>query len=162
MSLPLRIGACLALLLSLPVVAADNSPMHAQFLPPDDLSLRQEQPDQQQLVQITEYSVVLGSQRQSNQQPIPITSPTVVRLKGKPLSKGADVRQVAIQFDAEGKSLKKPGYDPQTRILSLNYPMAQYSAVMDLLRNGPVYCQFLSYPNGHVWADLHSGAVRLR
>ncbi|AYF90178.1 hypothetical protein SA496_21430 [Pseudomonas sp. JS3066] len=162
MSLPLRIGACLALVLSLPLSAAENTPMHAQFLPPDDLSLRQEQPDQQQLIQITEYSVVLGSQRQSNQQPIPITSPAVLRLKGKPLSKGADVRQVVIQFDVEGKSLKKPGYDPQTRILSLNYPMAQYAAVLDLLRNGPVYCQFLSYPNGHVWADLHSGAVRLR
>ncbi|NWL78484.1 hypothetical protein DM872_16640 [Pseudomonas taiwanensis] len=162
MLLPLRFGACLALLLSLPLAAAENAPMHAQFLPPDDLSLRQEQPDQQQLIQITEYSVVLGSQRQSNQQPIPITSPAVLRLKGKPLSKGADVRQVVIQFDAEGKSLKKPGYDPQTRILSLNYPMTQYAAVLDLLRNGPVYCQFLSYPNGHVWADLHSGAVRLR
>ncbi|MCY1179833.1 hypothetical protein D9M73_202500 [compost metagenome] len=85
-----------------------------------------------------------------------------MRLKGKPLSKGADVRQVVIQFDGEGKSLKKPSYDPQTRILSLNYPMAQYAAVLDLLRNGPVYCQFLSYPNGHVWADLHSGAVRSR
>ncbi|GLZ86632.1 hypothetical protein Pres01_26830 [Metapseudomonas resinovorans] len=162
MLLPSRFGACLALLLSLPLASAENAPMHAQFLPPDDLSLRQEQPDQQQLIQITEYSVVLGSQRQSNQQPIPITSPAVLRLKGKPLSKGADVRQVVIQFDVEGKSLKKPGYDPQTHILSLNYPMAQYAAVLDLLRNGPVYCQFLSYPNGHVWADLHSGAVRLR
>ncbi|WP_342245262.1 hypothetical protein [Pseudomonas sp. OTU5201] len=162
MSSPLRLGAALALILSLPAGAAETPPMHAQFLPPDDLSLRQEQPDQQQLIQITEYSVVLGSQRQSNQQPIPITSPAVVHLKGKPLSKGAELRQVVIQFDVEGKSLKKPSYDPQSRILSLNYPMVQYTAVLDLLRNGPVYCQFLSYPNGHVWADLHSGAVRLR
>ncbi|MDH4561848.1 hypothetical protein [Pseudomonas sp. BN411] len=162
MSAPLRFGAALLLILCLPAGAAENTPMHAQFLPPDDLSLRQEQPELQQLIQITEYAVVLGSQRQSNQQPIPITSPAVVRLKGKPLSKGADVRQVVIQFDGEGKSLKKPSYDPQTRILSLNYPMAQYAAVLDLLRNGPVYCQFLSYPNGHVWADLHSGAVRPR
>ncbi|MNV88870.1 hypothetical protein D3C71_1831120 [compost metagenome] len=106
--------------------------------------------------------MVLGSQRQSNQQPIPIASPTVLRLKGKPLSKGADVRQVVIQFDVEGKSLKKPSYDTGKRILHLNYPLAQYAAVLDLLRNGPVYCQFLSYPNGHVWADLHSGVVRLR
>ena len=162
MPLPLRFGAGLALLLSLSAFAAEIPPMHAQFLPPDELSLRQEPPELQQLIQITEYSVVLGSQRQSNQQPIPITSPAVVRLKGKPMSKGADVRQVVIQFDAEGKSLKKPSYDPATRILSLNYPQAQYAAVLDLLRNGPVYCQFLSYPNGHVWADLHSGAVRLR
>ncbi|MCO6059880.1 hypothetical protein NG726_24875 [Pseudomonas sp. MOB-449] len=161
MSSPLRLGAALLLILSLPAGAAETAPMHAQFLPPDDLSLRQERADQQ-LIQITEYSVVLGSQRHSNQQPIPISSPTLVRLKGKPLSKGADVRQVVIQFDIEGKSLKKPNYDPQSRILSLNYPMAQYPAVLDLLRNGPVYCQFLSYPNGHVWADLHSGAVRLR
>ncbi|BAN50540.1 hypothetical protein [Metapseudomonas resinovorans] len=158
----LRLGAALLLILSLPTVAAETAPLHAQFLPPDDLSLRQEQPELQQLIQITEFSVVLGSQRQSNQQPIPITSPALVRLKGKPLSKGADVRQVVILFDAEGKSLKKPSYDPQSRILSLNYPMAQYAAVLDLLRNGPVYCQFLSYANGHVWADLHSGAVRLR
>ncbi|WP_044873527.1 hypothetical protein [Pseudomonas sp. LFM046] len=162
MPVPLRLGACLVLFLSLPLCAAETAPMHDQFLPPDDLSLRQEQPEQQQLIQITEFSVVLGSQRQSNQQPIPITSPTVVRLKGKPLSKGADVRQVVIQFDAEGKSLKKPGYDAQTRTLSLNYPLAQYAEVLDLLRNGPVYCQFLSYPNGHIWADLHSGSVRVR
>ena len=128
MSAPLRFGAALLLILCLPAGAAENPPMHAQFLPPDDLSLRQEQPELQQLIQITEYSVVLGSQRQSNQQPIPITSPSLVRLKGKPLSKGADVRQVVIQFDGEGKSLKKPSYDPQTRILSLNYPMAQYAA----------------------------------
>ena len=33
---------------------------------------------------------------------------------------------------------------------------------MDLLRNDTVYCQFLSYANGHVWADLHTGAVRSR
>lgn len=162
MPVPLRFGACLALVLSLPLAAAEKPPLHAQFLPPDDLSLRQEQPELQQLIQITEYSVVLGSQRQSNQQPIPISSPTVVRLKGKPLSKGANLSQVVIQFDSEGKSLKKPSYDAQRRVLSLNYPMAQYTAVLDLLRNGPVYCQFLSYPNGHVWADLHSGAVRLR
>lgn len=162
MPVSLRLGACLALSLSLPLEAAELAPMHAQFLPPDDLSLRQETPEQQQLIQISEYSVVLGSQRQSNQQPIPITSPTVLRLKGKPLSKGADVRQVVVQFDAEGKSLKKPSYDTEKRILHLNYPLAQYAVVVDLLRNGPVYCQFLSYPNGHVWADLHSGAVRLR
>lgn len=159
---PLRVGAAFAMLLSLPLSAAENAPMHIQFLPPDDLSLRQEAPEQQQLIQITEYSVLLGSQRQSNQQPIPITSPTVIRLKGKPLSKGADVALVLIQFDGEGKSLKKPSYDPASRILSLNYPLAQFSAVVDLLRHGPVYCQFLSYANGHVWADLHSGAVRVR
>ena len=68
MSAPSRFGAALLLILCLPAGAADNVPMHAQFLPPDDLSLRQEQPELQQLIQITEYSVVLGSQRQSNQQ----------------------------------------------------------------------------------------------
>ena len=56
--------------------------MHSQFLPPDDLAVRQEQPEHQQLLQVTEYSVVLGNQRQSNQQPIPVTSPLLVRLKG--------------------------------------------------------------------------------
>lgn len=95
--------------------------MHARFLPPDDGQLRQEAPEQQQLIQITEYSVVLGNQRQSNQQPIPITTPTLLRLKGKPLSKGATLAQVLIQFDSEGKSLKKPVYDAGTRTLTLNY-----------------------------------------
>jgi hypothetical protein len=33
---------------------------------------------------------------------------------------------------------------------------------VDLLRNEKVYCQFLSYANGHVWADLHTGSVRAR
>ncbi len=149
--------AALVLLSSLPLAAA---PMHAQFLPPDDLSLRKEQPDQQQLLQITDFSVVVGNQRQSNQQPIPVTSSLLVRLKGKALNKGATITQVLLTFDAESKSLKKPAFDEPSKTLTLNYPLGQYRAIMDLLRNDTVYVQFLSYPNGHIWADLHTGAVR--
>ena len=75
----------LLLALSLPLSAA---PLHSQFLPPDDQSLRQEAPTSQQLLQVTDYSVVVGTQRQSDQQPIPITASLQMRLKGKPLSKG--------------------------------------------------------------------------
>lgn len=149
----------LLLLLSMPLAAA---PLHSQFLPPDDLALRQETPEAQQLLQVTDYSVVVGNQRQSNQQPIPVTSPLILRLKGKPLSKGATVSQVLISFDAEGKSLKKPVFDEKRKVLSLNYPTSQYQVILDLLRNNTVYVQFLSYANGHVWADLHTGAVRAR
>ncbi len=151
--------AALVLLSSLPLAAA---PMHAQFLPPDDLALRKEQPDQQQLLQITEFSVVVGNQRLSSQQPIPVTSSVTVRLKGKPLNKGATIGQVLLTFDAESKSLKKPAYDEGSKTLSLNYPLGQYRTIMDLLRNDTVYVQFLTYPNGHIWADLHTGAVRAR
>ncbi|MCY1292525.1 hypothetical protein D9M68_222160 [compost metagenome] len=156
------LAAGLLLALGLPLFAAEQAPMHSQFLPPDDFSLRREAPELQQLIQITEYAVVVGSQRQSNQQPIPVTSPLLLRLKGKPLSQGANVSQVLIHFDGEGKSLKKPSYDAKSRVLTLNYPLAQYQVLIDLLRHGPVYCQFLSYANGHVWADLHTGAQRVR
>lgn len=149
----------LLLLLSMPLAAA---PLHSQFLPPDDLALRQEAPEAQQLLQVTDYSVVVGNQRQSNQQPIPVTSPLILRLKGKPLSKGATVSQVVISFDAESKSLKKPVFDDKRKVLSLNYPSSQYPVILDLLRNNTVYVQFLSYANGHVWADLHTGTVRAR
>ncbi|TDF84608.1 hypothetical protein [Pseudomonas sp. H9] len=149
----------LLLLLSMPLAAA---PLHSQFLPPDDLSLRQEAPEGQQLLQVTDYSVVVGNQRQSNQQPIPVTSPLLLRLKGKPLSKGATISQVVISFDAESKSLKKPVYDDKRKVLSLNYPSSQYPVILDLLRNNTVYVQFLSYGNGHIWADLHTGTVRAR
>ncbi|MEG1082218.1 MAG: hypothetical protein RSD81_23660 [Pseudomonas sp.] len=149
----------LLLLLSMPLAAA---PLHSQFLPPDDLALRQEAPEAQQLLQVTDYSVVVGNQRQSNQQPIPVTSPLILRLKGKPLSKGATVSQVLISFDAESKSLKKPVFDDKRKVLTLNYPSSQYQVILDLLRNNTVYVQFLSYANGHVWADLHTGAVRAR
>ncbi len=161
MSLLIRCCAALLLTLSLPLAAAP-APMHAQFLPPDDLTLRDAQPEQQQLLQVTEYSVVVGSQRQSNQQPIPVTSPLLIRLKGKSLNKGATISQVLVNFDGESKSLKKPVYDEQSKTLTLYYPLAQYRVVIDLLRNDTVYCQFLSYANGHVWADLHTGSVRPR
>ncbi|MDP9529178.1 hypothetical protein [Pseudomonas protegens] len=161
MSLLIRTSAALLLSLSLPLAAAP-APLHGQFLPPDDLTLRDSVPEQQQLLQVTEYSLVIGSQRQSNQQPIPVTSPVWVRLKGKPLNKGATISQVLVNFDGESKSLKKPQYDAKTRTLTLYYPLAQYRAVMDLLRNDTVYCQFLSYANGHIWADLHTGSVRPR
>ncbi|AZD94802.1 MULTISPECIES: hypothetical protein [Pseudomonas] len=161
MSLLIRSCAAFVLILSLPLAAAPV-PMHAQFLPPDDLTLRDAAPEQQQLLQVTEYSVVIGSQRQSNQQPIPVTSPLLVRLKGKPLNKGATISQVLVNFDGESKSLKKPQFDDKTKTLTLFYPLAQYRVVMDLLRNDTVYCQFLSYANGHIWADLHTGAVRSR
>lgn len=161
MSLLIRSSAALLLTLSLPLAAAP-APMHAQFLPPDDLALRDAAPEQQQLLQVTEYSVVIGSQRQSNQQPIPVTSPVLVRLKGKPLNKGATVSQVLLNFDGESKSLKKPQFDDKSKTLTLFYPLTQYRLVMDLLRNDTVYCQFLSYANGHIWADLHTGAVRSR
>lgn len=157
-----KLGAVLALGLCLPLVALAAPPMHSQFLPPDDGNLRQGDPEQQQLLQVTEYSVVLGNQRQSNQQPIPITTPALLRLKGKPLSKGAQLSQVLVSFDAEGKSLKKPSYDDKTRTLSLYYPLSSYPQLLDLLRNGTVYVQFLSYGNGHIWADLHTGAIRAR
>lgn len=150
----------LLLALSLPLSAA---PLHSQFLPPDDLSLRQQAPESQQLLQVTDYSVVVGAQRQSNQQPIPITSSLTLRLKGKPMSKGATLSQVLVTFDGEGgKSLKRPAYDEATRALTLNYPQADYRVIMDLLRNETLYVQFLSYANGHVWADLHTGTVRTR
>ncbi|MDH0729931.1 hypothetical protein N5F23_19475 [Pseudomonas sichuanensis] len=150
----------LLLAVSLPLSAA---PLHSQFLPPDDLALRQEAPTSQQLLQVTDYSVVVGTQRQSDQQPIPITSSLQMRLKGKPLSKGSTIGEVLINFDGEGgKSLKKPAYDDKRRTLTLNYPMADYRVIMDLLRNETLYVQFLTYANGHVWADLHTGTVRTR
>ncbi|MGE8409839.1 MAG: hypothetical protein ACN6QH_22695 [Pseudomonas sp.] len=149
----------LLLCLSLPVAAA---PLHSQFLPPDDLTVRQETPENQQLLQVTHYSVVVGNQRQSSQQPLPITSSLTMRLKGKPLSQGATIAQVLISFDGEGKSLKKPAYDSDSRTLTLNYAPAQYQVILDLLRNDTVYVQFLSYPNGHIWADLHTGTLRAR
>ena len=148
------------LAVSLPLSAA---PLHSQFLPPDDLALRQEVPAAQQLLQVTDYSVVAGIQRQSDQQPIPITSSLLLRLKGKPLSKGATISQVLVNFDGEGgKRLKTPAYDDKARTLTLSYPMANYRVIMDLLRNETLYVQFLSYANGHVWADLHTGTVRTR
>ncbi|MCI9878170.1 hypothetical protein [Pseudomonas atacamensis] len=151
--------AALLLSLSLPLSAA---PMHSQFLPPDDLTLRDAEPEQQQLLQVSEYSVVVGAQRQSNQQPIPVTSSLLIRLKGKSLNKGASISQVLVSFDGESKSLKKPAYDDNSKTLTLFYPLAQYRVVMDLLRNDTVYVQFLSYANGHIWADLHTGAIRPR
>ncbi|WP_434766701.1 hypothetical protein [Pseudomonas triticicola] len=159
MRLLIRSLAALLLCLSLPLSAA---PMHSQFLPPDDLTLRDADPEQQQLLQVSEYSVVVGAQRQSNQQPIPVTSSLLIRLKGKSLNKGASISQVLVSFDGESKSLKKPAYDDKSKTLTLFYPLAQYRVVMDLLRNDTVYVQFLSYANGHIWADLHTGAIRPR
>jgi hypothetical protein len=159
MRLFVRSLAALLLIFSLPLSAA---PMHSQFLPPDDLTVRDAEPEQQQLMQVTDYSVVVGAQRQSNQQPIPVTSPLLIRLKGKSLNKGATITQVLVNFDGESKSLKKPVYDDKSKTLTLFYPQAQYRVIIDLLRNDTVYVQFLSYANGHIWADLHTGAVRSR
>ncbi|WP_435037992.1 hypothetical protein [Pseudomonas neuropathica] len=159
MSLSIRSLAALFLIFSLPLSAA---PMHSQFLPPDDLTVRDAEPEQQQLMQVTDYAVVVGAQRQSNQQPIPVTSPLMIRLKGKSLNKGATFTQVLVNFDGESKSLKKPVYDDKGKTLTLFYPQAQYRVIIDLLRNDTVYVQFLSYANGHIWADLHTGAVRSR
>ena len=150
--------AAIALLTCLPLAAA---PMHGQFLPPDEQALREGDP-QQQLLQVTAYSVVMGNQRLSNQQPIPVTAPMLLRLKGKPLNKSAILTQVLITFDGESKSLKRPTFDAQAGTLTLTYPLSQYRILLDLLRNDTVYVQFLSYPNGHIWADLHTGSVRAR
>lgn len=97
MSLLFRSAAVSLLLASLPLAAAPVATplLHGQFLPADDLQLRSEVPEQQQLMLVTSYSVVVGSQRQSNQQLILVTSPLLVRLKGKPMSQGATVRQAA-------------------------------------------------------------------
>jgi hypothetical protein len=152
--------AALAILFSLPLAAA---PLHSQYLPPDDQALRQGEPEQQQLLQVTEYSIVAGNERLSNQQPIPVTAPLLLRLKGKALNKGATLSQVLITFDGESKSLKKPAYDDDTKTLALNYPLSMYRSLVDLLRNETVYVQFLTYANGHIWADLHTVAtVRTR
>ncbi|MNU03403.1 hypothetical protein D3C72_2474190 [compost metagenome] len=53
-------------------------------------------------------------------------------------------------------------FDGKSKTLNLNYPLSQYRVILDLLRNDTVYVQFLSYGNGHIWADLHTGAVRAR
>ena len=164
MSFLLRSAALGVMLTSLPLAAAPTvAPLlHAQFLPVDDLQLRAEKPEQQQLMLVTSYSVVVGNQRQSNQQPIPVTSPLMIRLKGKSLNKGAIISQVVLNFDAESKSLKKPVFDDKSKTLTLSYPVAQYRVIVDLLRNDTVYVQFLSYANGHIWADLHTGVVRTK
>jgi hypothetical protein len=155
----LVLPALLMLACSMPLAAA---PLHEQYLPPDDQGLRQGEPEQQQLLQVTEFSLVAGNQRLSNQQPIPVTAPVTLRLKGKPLSKSATLSLVIVTFDAESKSLKRPTFDEQTHVLTLSYPLNQYRVLMDMLRNDQVYVQFLTYPNGHVWADLHTGAVKVR
>ena len=115
-----------------------ESPMHARFLPPDDGQLRQEAPEQQQLIQITEYSVVLGNQRQSNQQPIPITTPTLLRLEGQAAEQGRDpgpgadpVRQRRQEPEEAGLRCRDP--HPHAQL-----PLAQYPALLDLLRNQTV------------------------
>ncbi|MCD5992922.1 hypothetical protein KDX38_24775 [Pseudomonas sp. CDFA 602] len=156
-------GAMALVLLSVLALAAPVSaaPMHEQYLPPDDLSLRAGEPEQQQLLRVTDYTIIAGNQRQSNQQPIPVTSPLLLRLKGKSLNKGATIAEVLVHFDGgDNKSLKKPSYDEATRTLTLYYPLAQYRILVDLLRNEKVYCQFLSYANGHIWADLHTTPAR--
>lgn len=156
------IVAAIALLTCLPLVAASApGPLHEQFLPPDEQALRVGDP-QQQLLQVTSYSVVMGNQRLSNQQPIPVTAPILLRLKGKALSKDAKLAEVLITFDGESKSLKRPAFDAASGTLALTYPLSQYRILLDLLRNDTVYVQFLSYSNGHVWADLHTGNVRAR
>ncbi|MBF7141915.1 MULTISPECIES: hypothetical protein [Pseudomonas] len=151
--------AVILLACALPLAA---DPMHSQYLPPDEQGLRAEAPEQQQLFQVTEFSVVAGNQRLSNQQPIPVTAPVTLRLKGKPLVKGGTLTQVIVSFDAESKSLKRPTLDENSHTLLLAYPLAQYRVLMDMLRNDQVYVQFLAYPNGHVWADLHTGSVKAR
>ncbi|WP_263262711.1 hypothetical protein [Pseudomonas sp. RIT-PI-S] len=151
--------ALILLACSLPLAAA---PMHEQYLPPDEQGLRGGTPDQQLLLQVTEFSLVAGNQRLSNQQPIPVTAPVTLRLKGKPLNKGGSLTQVFITFDAESKSLKRPTLDEENSTLTLTYPLAQYRVLMDMLRNDPVYVQFLTYPNGHVWADVHTGSIKAR
>lgn len=155
----LALPALLLLACSLPLAAA---PQHSQYLPPDEQGLRDGDPEQQQLLQITEYSLVAGNQRLSNQQPIPVTAPVTLRLKGKPLNKGASLNQVIISFDAESKSLKRPVFDEENTTLTLTYPLNQYRVLMDMLRNDQVYVQFLTYPNGHVWADVHTGRLKAR
>ncbi|CAM3034013.1 hypothetical protein BZK31_22470 [Pseudomonas floridensis] len=154
----------LALLSGLPfVTSVSASPMHEQYLPPDEQGLRVGEPEQQQLMRVTEFTIVAGNQRLSSQQPIPVTSPLLLRLKGKSLNKGASISQVLVHFDAgDSKSLKKPTYDESSRTLTLYYPLAQYRVLVDLLRNEKVYCQFLSYANGHIWADLHTTPTRAR
>lgn len=189
--------AAFAVLVSLPLAAAPlpAAPQHAQYLPPDDQSLRQGEPEQQQLLQVTEYSIVAGNERLSNQQPIPVTAPLFLRLKGKSLNpslspspnsspkpsskppssksptrspnkspdKNAALSQVLITFDGESKSLKKPVFDEASNTLTLNYPLSMYRSLVDMLRNETVYVQFLTYANGHIWADLHTtGGPRAR
>jgi hypothetical protein len=151
--------ALILLAWALPLAAA---PLHGQYLPPDEQGLRAEEPEQQQLLQVTEFSLVAGNQRLSNQQPIPVTAPVTLLLKGKPMIKGATLNQVIVSFDTESKSLKRPTLDETTHTLTLTYPLTQYRVLMDMLRNDPVYVQFLTYPNGHVWADLHTGSVKAR
>ncbi|WP_122668445.1 hypothetical protein [Pseudomonas viridiflava] len=144
-------------------VPVSASPMHEQYLPPDEQGLRVGEPELQQLMRVTEYTIVAGNQRPSSQQPIPVTSSLLLRLKGKSLNKGASISQVMIHFDSgDSKSLKKPAYDEPSRTLTLYYPLAQYRILVDLLRNEKVYCQFISYANGHIWADLHTTPARAR
>lgn len=151
--------AFLLLACSMPLAAA---PMHGQYLPPDEQGVRDGEAEQQQVLQVTEFSLVAGNQRLSNQQPIPVTAPVTLRLKGKALSKGASLAQVVITFDAESKSLKRPTFDEENGTLLLTYPLNQYRVLMDMLRNDTVYVQFLTYANGHVWADLHTGSIKAR
>jgi hypothetical protein len=155
----LAVPALILLACSLPLAAA---PMHGQYLPPDEQGVRDGEPEQQQLLQVTEFSLVAGNQRLSNQQPIPVTAAVTLRLKGKALNKGSSLGQVIITFDAESKSLKRPTFDEKLGTLTLSYPLNQYRVLMDMLRNDTTYVQFLTYANGHVWADVHTGSIKAR
>lgn len=149
----------LLLAVSLPLSAA---PLHSQFLPrrPFPAPGSADQP-----------AIVAGHRlHRGGGYPAsvrPATHPHYLFLadapEGQAIEQGLDHWPGADQFRwRRWQEPEKPLYDDNSRTLTLNYPMADYRVIMDLLRNETLYVQFLTYANGHVWADLHTGTVRTR
>ncbi|MCB1455762.1 MAG: hypothetical protein KDJ51_05880 [Nitratireductor sp.] len=114
---------------------------------------------ERQILFVDTYRPVVGAYIPSSADTRPRDSVTFF-LAGRP-SPSSSVNAMTIQFRDDGTVLPRPSYNATTKTINVFVADRRYQAIKDLLDScAPVYAQYREFNGGHVWADLHVGAVR--
>lgn len=91
-----------------------------------------------------------------------ITAGLAVFLTGTP-SPSTDVTNAIIEFLAPGEPLRQPTYNAQKKQIKFSMHLDHYASFVHAISQcTPIYMQYRRYKDGHVFADLHIGAVPVR
>lgn len=80
-------------------------------------------------------------------------------LEGRP-SSSSQVSAMVIEFRDDASQLRRPIYDAANKTIRIFLLPFRYQPLKDALDScAPVYAQYREFASGHVWADVHVGAV---
>ncbi|HCB44566.1 hypothetical protein BXT89_07170 [Halopseudomonas pachastrellae] len=139
-----------------PLLAAQVSLPHDEYLPADPFGQRQDKPEQV-LFEVQRYSLTVGSELRPGGRPNQAEAGVWLLLEGRSLLAGSPVERARLHFVEGGAGLRAARLEDDANTLVITYPLSLLPVIRQQLdAPGADYVQGRFYGNGLIWADLHS------